>query len=190
MRTLGTRKKILGTALRMFRLQGYDATSLRQIAEHLEITKAAVYYHFPAKEQILFELSQPFLDDVERLINLARSGRVDPDGEDEQTWRRTLLHGWLGSLVVHHEVVNLLAMDAATQRYPEVGQRARQLMDELSAELSGPDADAETRVRVACALAAISAIAGLDSEQIEQAVPTVFAAAVAALESEPASHPG
>jgi AcrR family transcriptional regulator len=38
--------------------QGYDKTSLREIAERLEVTKAALYYHFERKEDILVELHQ------------------------------------------------------------------------------------------------------------------------------------
>ena len=40
-------------ALALFTQQGYEATSLRQIAEALGINKASLYYHFPNKEAIL-----------------------------------------------------------------------------------------------------------------------------------------
>ena len=39
-------------ALDLFIEQGYDKTSLRQIAEQLGHTKAAVYYHFASKDDI------------------------------------------------------------------------------------------------------------------------------------------
>ena len=40
-------------ALALFTEQGYEATSLRQIADELGINKASLYYHFPNKEAIL-----------------------------------------------------------------------------------------------------------------------------------------
>ena len=43
-------------ALELFNEQGYDKTSLREIAERLGVTKAALYYHFRSKEDILLEL--------------------------------------------------------------------------------------------------------------------------------------
>ena len=43
-------------ALDLFTEQGYDGTSLRQIAEQLSITKAAIYYYFESKEDILMAL--------------------------------------------------------------------------------------------------------------------------------------
>ena len=51
-----TRQRILDVALDLFTEQGYDGTSLRQIAERLGVTKAAIYYHFESKEDILLAL--------------------------------------------------------------------------------------------------------------------------------------
>jgi AcrR family transcriptional regulator len=50
------RDRILDVALELFNEQGYDKTSLREIAERLDVTKAALYYHFERKEDILLEL--------------------------------------------------------------------------------------------------------------------------------------
>jgi AcrR family transcriptional regulator len=51
-----TRDRILDVALDLFTTQGFDGTSLRQIAERLDITKAALYYHFESKDDILMAL--------------------------------------------------------------------------------------------------------------------------------------
>ncbi len=51
-----TRDRILDVALELFTTQGFDGTSLREIAERLDITKAALYYHFESKEDILLAL--------------------------------------------------------------------------------------------------------------------------------------
>jgi AcrR family transcriptional regulator len=48
-----TRQRILDAALDLFTEQGYDGTSLREIAAQLGVTKAALYYHFESKEDIL-----------------------------------------------------------------------------------------------------------------------------------------
>lgn len=52
----GTRERILDVALDLFVDQGYDKASLREIAERLQVTKAALYYHFPSKADILMAL--------------------------------------------------------------------------------------------------------------------------------------
>lgn len=53
---LGTRERILDVALDLFIEKGFDKTSLREIAEQLGVTKAALYYHFASKEDILMAL--------------------------------------------------------------------------------------------------------------------------------------
>jgi len=51
-----TKERILDVALDLFVEHGFDGTSLRQIAEQLGMTKAALYYHFESKEDILMAL--------------------------------------------------------------------------------------------------------------------------------------
>jgi AcrR family transcriptional regulator len=57
--TTDTRQRILDVSSELFVEQGYDGTSLREIAERLGISKAALYYHFAGKDQILFALLEP-----------------------------------------------------------------------------------------------------------------------------------
>jgi AcrR family transcriptional regulator len=51
-----TKERILDVALDLFIAQGYDGTSLREIAQRLGFTKAALYYHFTSKDDILMAL--------------------------------------------------------------------------------------------------------------------------------------
>lgn len=51
-----TRERILDVALDLFIEKGFDRTSLREIAERLGVTKAALYYHFASKDDILMAL--------------------------------------------------------------------------------------------------------------------------------------
>jgi AcrR family transcriptional regulator len=51
-----TRERILDVALDLFIEQGFDKTALREIAQQLGFTKAALYYHFASKDEILLAL--------------------------------------------------------------------------------------------------------------------------------------
>jgi AcrR family transcriptional regulator len=64
----GTRERILDVALDLFIEQGYDKTSLREIAERVGVTKAALYYHFESKDDILFALHLPMHDLSHRMM--------------------------------------------------------------------------------------------------------------------------
>jgi AcrR family transcriptional regulator len=48
-----TRQKILQSALRLFRNQGFDATTMRDIAADAGVALGAAYYYFPGKESVI-----------------------------------------------------------------------------------------------------------------------------------------
>ena len=70
-----TRQRILAVANELFIEQGYEGTSLREIADRLDITKAALYYHFRSKDDILRVLLEPFDTLLDEL--LGRLGQSD-----------------------------------------------------------------------------------------------------------------
>jgi len=180
----GTRADILRVALELFRTQGYDATSLRQIAERLGITKAALYYHFRAKEQLVIELTRPFLDGFSSIVATARA-RAD---EESAVTTEELLGQYLDLIIAEHEVLSLLAGDPGTMKHPDIGQRGTTLVRAFQAELVGSEASDDDHVRAACAVGAINAAAGLPAGAIENARTHVLRAALAVLASgEPGS---
>ncbi len=56
-----TRDRILSVALDLFTDEGYDKVSLREVAEKVGVSEAALYYHFSSKEEILKTLIEPLL---------------------------------------------------------------------------------------------------------------------------------
>ncbi|MDD6050838.1 MAG: TetR/AcrR family transcriptional regulator [Clostridiales bacterium] len=56
-----TKREILNAALEMFSVQGFEATSMAQIAEAVGIRKASLYSHFESKQSILEALVQEVL---------------------------------------------------------------------------------------------------------------------------------
>ncbi len=52
-----TRQKILDAAREMFVQDGYEATTMRRIAEKIRYTPTAIYHHFENKEALLTELA-------------------------------------------------------------------------------------------------------------------------------------
>jgi AcrR family transcriptional regulator len=72
-----TRDRILDVALDLFTEQGFDGTSLREIAERLNVTKAALYYHFESKDDILLALHMRLHEfGREALIKMAKQEPV------------------------------------------------------------------------------------------------------------------
>src|SRR5262249_32604407 len=67
------RARIQQVAVELFTEHGYEGTSLREIAERLSVTKAALYYHFKSKEDIIQSLAEDYQAQTDDLIAWARS---------------------------------------------------------------------------------------------------------------------
>src|SRR5689334_8457349 len=87
------REEIKAAALELFATRGYGQTSLREVAETLGITKAALYYHFSSKDDLLTALIQPLIDDQQALLDDIRSGALsDPRAILERYFDLCLAH--------------------------------------------------------------------------------------------------
>ena len=72
--TTGMRQTILHEAARLFTRSGYNAVSMREIAEACGgITKAALYYHFKDKEDLMVAILSDYLAEMGRLIGECRA---------------------------------------------------------------------------------------------------------------------
>ncbi len=76
------RARVEQAALRLFAEDGVSETSLQKIADALGVTKAAVYWHYRSKDEIVLAALRPALDELERLAERAgaersRRGRVE-----------------------------------------------------------------------------------------------------------------
>ena len=69
---------MLVAARRLFTERGYLGTSMRDIAAEVGLTNAALYYHFPSKEEILAALSQTRRDEIDALLAWARAEPSEP----------------------------------------------------------------------------------------------------------------
>src|ERR1700683_5250036 len=77
------REAILDVAIELFTEQGYEKTSLREIADRLGVTKAALYYHFRSKEDIVASLTEDYLGQIDELIAWGRAQPAGPATRDE-----------------------------------------------------------------------------------------------------------
>ncbi len=73
-----TRQQILQAALELFSTQGFEATSMSQIADAVGIRKASVYSHFESKQALLDALLQETLEQYDRHSLFAGADWDDP----------------------------------------------------------------------------------------------------------------
>ena len=72
---MATRSRMLAVAMRLFSRYGFAGTSLQMIADELDMTKAAIYYHFRTRDDLLFALMRPILGDIGEVVRAAETRR-------------------------------------------------------------------------------------------------------------------
>src|ERR1700679_2347561 len=90
-----TRSRILDAALAVFSEHGFEGSTLQQVADLLGVTKAALYYHFRSKDDILVALVTPAMADLDALLDSHAGTRDTP------ARRRQFLAGYLDYLLRH-----------------------------------------------------------------------------------------
>jgi AcrR family transcriptional regulator len=149
-----TRVRIQQVALELFAEQGYERTSLREIAERLGVTKAALYYHFKSKEDIVRSFTEDYFGRLDALIAW---GKDQPT--NEQT-ARELLDRYVTIVMESGEVFRFLERNQATLHGTEDGKhRFTQFRPRLKAFIeiiAGPQAPSRAQIRAAAAMFSIS----------------------------------
>jgi AcrR family transcriptional regulator len=147
-----TRERILDVALDLFTDQGFDGTSMREIAEQLRISKPAIYYHFASKEEILMALHM-------RLHESGKAALARLTGQTVtlQVWG-SLLDELLGQMVAQRKIFlmherNQAALEKLHRKdhndaHDDILQLFRQA-------LANPSLALRDRVRMACSLGAV-----------------------------------
>src|SRR5689334_24784205 len=77
--TADPRQEILRASARLFQQQGYDATSMNDVAAALKLSKGGLYHHFQSKDEILFNLMNHALDITQERVVDAVQGTADPE---------------------------------------------------------------------------------------------------------------
>ncbi|MET8614042.1 MULTISPECIES: TetR/AcrR family transcriptional regulator [Streptomyces] len=141
-----TRQRIQDVALELFAEQGYEKTSLREIAERLDVTKAALYYHFKTKEEIIVSL---FEDLTQPIMDLIEWGRDQPHTLET---KREIVRRYSQALSHAEPLFRFMQENQATVRELRIGDSFKDRMRCLRDILLDPDAELVDQVRSVSAL--------------------------------------
>jgi len=141
-----TRQRIQDVALELFAEQGYEKTSLREIAERLEVTKAALYYHFKTKEEIIVSLFEDLTKPIEELIDW---GRQQPHTLET---KQEIVRRYSEALAGASPLFRFMQENQATVRELSIGETFKDRMLGMRDIIIDPDADLVDQVRCISAL--------------------------------------
>ncbi|GGS66718.1 helix-turn-helix domain-containing protein [Streptomyces griseoviridis] len=141
-----TRQRIQDVALELFAEQGYEKTSLREIAERLEVTKAALYYHFKTKEEILVSLFEDLTQPMEELIEW---GLEQPRSLET---KQEIVRRYSAALSGAAPLFRFMQENQATVRELRIGEMLKNRTLSLKDILVDPEAEMTDQVRCVSAL--------------------------------------
>jgi AcrR family transcriptional regulator len=146
-----TRQRILDVAVELFADQGFAATSTRELSERLGFTKAALYYHFHSKDDLL----QALVDPVMAELNAVLERHQGQPGDDAA--RAAVLADYLDVVLGHRRLLGVLVQDPSAAGRPAM-EAGREFYLRLTALLAGRTGDTpEGRARIRFVLGGVHA---------------------------------
>lgn len=163
-----TRRAIQDHALRLFRTQGYSATTVEQIADAAEVSPSTFFRYFPTKEDVvLYDALDPLLIDAYR--------RQPPELGPLEAMRGAMHEVWDG--LSPNEIEGqlergrlVMAEPALQQRYLVDILRTASMMSEMLAQRLGRDAN-EFEIRVTTGAAMGALLAAVMPAVLEEPAP-------------------
>jgi AcrR family transcriptional regulator len=137
------RDAVLRTAIDLFIRQGYDATSVSDLARELGLTKSAVYHHFASKEELLAAALDEALAGLDAVV--AEAVATD-DGRSAAERLRVTVESAVRLLAAHRPAVTLLLRvrgNSALEQQALV--RRRHIDDELATLVARAQAEGAVR---------------------------------------------
>lgn len=166
------RQLILDAALDLFSSRGFDGTAVGDIAARLNISKSAISYYFPAKDDLLNALTAPYLSEVEQVL----------DQHPEPSWPngvRALVAQYFDVLVANRSVAIWIDTDRAVARHEPVATRRAAIRRRLTTAITGGSGETADEIRALAVLGGLwrplrifesQILAGLKDETVDAAI--------------------
>lgn len=135
-----SRDRFVDAALDLLAENGFNGTSLQMIGDKLGVSKAALYYHFRTKDELLAAVVGPAFEEFERMVAQAES--VPRQIER----RKQALGTYIDYVIGHRRVLSWLSRDVAAITNPIVWERSQTLSARIDALLTSAVADPRAQV--------------------------------------------
>jgi AcrR family transcriptional regulator len=167
----GGKGVIRDCAMRLFLANGYDGTSLRDIAACTGVTPAALYYHYRTKDALLEDLLEDLFRDLDTLLQRLERDRERENGVNPAR----VLDGLLETLLRHRDATVLTTRDIAVGNHTVLGSAMGRNNERVSALLQRSPA-AGDRILAHAALGAVLRALAQDPDLVAQTQPELVEA--------------
>jgi AcrR family transcriptional regulator len=145
-----TRVRIIAVALELFSEQGYEKTSLREIADRLGVTKAALYYHFKTKDDIVHGIVETMAAPIDETIAWGEEQDWSPAVRDE------LIRRFAAGMAERAPLLRFFHENQPALRDSSAGLEFKSRMVQLIRLVHGPTTSFEDRLRATMALFSVN----------------------------------
>lgn len=140
---------MIGAAARIFAHQGYDQTTMQDLAASMGLATGAFYHYFSSKEQLLAAICDELM---EPLLAQARELMLGDDPPDERL--RTLMRLWVANVIsrrdhmlVFQQERHVIERDEQWRHIRESRKAFERLVQHALEETDGaPDMDKRLRI--------------------------------------------
>jgi AcrR family transcriptional regulator len=137
-RPTDTRQKLLDVAMALISEHGCASTSLQMIADELDITKAAIYYHFRNRDELLVALMEPMLRQSLEVVDMAERQPTP------RTQMEAMVCGYAQIVTKNRSLAAVVIFDSTVRRilqtqpaWGEVIERQLALLMQLESDTTG-----------------------------------------------------
>jgi AcrR family transcriptional regulator len=142
--------RIVAASLELFAQKGVGGTSLQMIADELGVTKAALYFQFRTKDEIVLAAAEDELARLEAVVTTA-------EAEGTRKKRRdALLKGIVDLSVDRRRTVSVILSDPVVLQFFSRHDRYREVIDRITDLVLGPGTGRDGHFQTAMFMAAIS----------------------------------
>ena len=149
-----TRQRLIDVAVDLFTRHSFAGTSLQMIADEMGFTKAAIYYHFRTREELLAAVVEPIFEQLSAIITAAESERSVAVRADH------MLVGYAELAVANRALVSVLACDPSVTTLLRDQPHWSELINRQLALLAGDVRDTGGLIKATVVLAGISSAVG------------------------------
>ncbi|MGU3502604.1 TetR/AcrR family transcriptional regulator [Mycobacterium sp. C31M] len=149
-----TRQRLVDAAVELFTVHSFAGTSLQMIADELGFTKAAIYYHFKTREQLLTGVLEPIFTELENAVDAAEQLRSTTARAE------AMLRGYAEMAVRHRALVSVLGGDPSVIRQLSVQPGWAELIDRQMRLLADVEPGPGGRVKAAVVVGGIAGAVG------------------------------
>ena len=121
--------EVLDKAAALFASQGFAATSLKDVAEAIGLSRSSIYYYYPSKDALLAELIRGVTLPVAKIFREVEQQDLSPRPKIHEVVRRLVL--WVADPHTHFRLMNQSEPELPTAIAKVHNDAKRQVLNEM-----------------------------------------------------------